>query len=113
MDELDDLFAQSRARAQPPSDAVIARVLADAARLQPQPARRGARPGFDWIWAGLAQLFGGRAALAGIGSAALAGLFFGFVEPAALSNVTGGLVASDTQDTLDVMPGFDALLAQE
>lgn len=97
----------------------MARVLADAARLQPAAAPvAGAHPiavqgRGAGLWAGLAAFFGGGAALAGIGSAAVAGLFLGFVQPAALSGIAGSLTGTAALDSLDLMPGVDALWSGE
>jgi len=110
MDDLDDLFASARRDAMQPSAALRARVLADAAREQPKPALRVvAKPGF---WAGLAALFGGGGVLAGVGSAAVAGLVLGFVQPVGFGSVTD-LLAADTLAGVEFMPGIDALLAEE
>ena len=73
MDDLDALFAASRATDQPPSEALMTRVLADAALMQPEaaPVVRIA-PQRAGVWAGLAALFGGGGVLAGLGSVAMA-----------------------------------------
>ena len=116
MDDLDDLFAQARAGAMQPSDDLTRRVLADAERLQPKPmafAPREAAPQGGGFWAALSGFFGGGFSVAGIGSAAVLGLFFGFVQPSALLSMTTGLTGNDTLDTLELMPGVDALLAEE
>lgn len=116
MDDLDDLFAQARAGAMQPSDDLTRRVLADAERLQPKPmgfAPRVAVPQSEGFWAGLSRFFGGGFSLAGIGSAAVLGLFFGFVQPSALMSMTTGITDADTLDTLELMPGVDALLTEE
>ena len=114
-DNLDDLLARARAGAMQPSEALMARVLADAARMQPAAAKMAPAvvappPGF---WAGLAGFFGGGAALAGMGSAAVAGLFLGFVQPAALMGIAAGLTGAEALDSLDLMPGVDALWSGE
>ncbi|MDB5663916.1 MAG: dihydroorotate dehydrogenase [Cypionkella sp.] len=112
MDDLDDLFANAKAAAMQPSDALMARVLNDAAALQMQPVvsvpvrRRG-----GWL-AGLAAVFGGAGSLVGVGSAAVAGLFLGFVQPDGLGSVAD-VWASDTVDQVELMPQVDALLAEE
>jgi hypothetical protein len=114
MDDLDDLFASAKSAAMQPSAALMARVLADADAVQAAALRKPAaapqpKPG---ILAALAALFGGSAALAGVGSAAVAGVFLGFVQPSALSSV-GALWASASVDQIDLMPGVDAVLAEE
>ena len=109
--ELDDLFASAKAASMQPSEALVARVLSDAAVLQVRqvavrPVRRG-----GWL-AGLAAVFGGAGSLVGVGSAAVAGLFLGFVQPDGLGSVAD-VWASDTVDQVELMPQVDALLAEE
>jgi hypothetical protein len=116
MDDLDDLFAQARAGAMQPSDDLARRVIADADRLQPRPmafAPRVVAAERDGFWARLSGIFGGGLSLAGIGSAAVMGLFLGFAQPSALMSMTTGLTGNDALDTLELMPGVDALLAEE
>ncbi|MES2434271.1 MAG: dihydroorotate dehydrogenase [Pseudomonadota bacterium] len=111
MDDLDDLLAgASRALVQP-SEALMARVLADAAALQVRPVVVVARPRAGWF-AGLAALFGGAGSLVGVGSAAVVGLFFGFVQPDGLGAVAD-LWAVGSVDQVDLMPQLDVLLAEE
>ena len=118
MDELDAVFADAKADAMQPSQDLMVRVMADAAALQPQPRPKlaplrkpaQAAKGF---WATLAALFGGAGALAGVGSAAVAGLFIGFVQPSAFDSVTGLLVSTATIDHVELIPDVDALLAGE
>lgn len=114
MDDLDALFAAAKADVAEPSQALMARVMADAAEHQPKPTQRQARPSAPVLgfWAGLAAVFGGGGALAGIGSAAIAGLFLGFVQPLDLAVISESL-ASVTLDSVELMPGVDALLAGE
>ncbi len=114
MDDLDDLFAEARRGAVQPSDALMARVLADAVQAQPQAVPRVgaaavARPG--WL-ATLATLFGGAGSLVGVGTAAVAGLFFGFVQPDGLGSVAD-IWAAGAVDQVDLMPQVDVLLAGE
>lgn len=110
MDDLDDLFASAKRDAMQPSAALMARVLADAAREQPRPVLRVVpKLGF---WAALAAVFGGGGVLAGVGSAAVAGLVLGFVQPVGFGSVTD-LLAADTLGGVEFMPGIDALLAEE
>lgn len=118
MDELDAVFASAKAEAMQPSQDLMRRVLADAAALQPRPAPslgsvRNPVPESGGFWAALAALFGGAGALAGVGSAAVAGLFIGFVQPAAFDTVTGLLVSTATIDQIDLIPDVDALLTGE
>ena len=113
---LEDLFAAMREERVPPSDALMARVLADALAHQPRPvpqvaqdvgAGAGAGPG---LWRRLAGLFGGAGALAGMGTAAVAGLFIGFVQPEGLS-LLGDAVLGTPLETVELIPDVDMLFA--
>ena len=110
-DDLDSLFSAARATAPEPSAALTARVLADAAAAMP--AASAFTPAAPPARAGLVQrllgAFGGAGALAGMATAAVAGLYIGFAQPmgeGVFALVTG--VSDGT--TLDMMPGIDALL---
>lgn len=110
-DELDLLFAAAKVQGLTPSDALMARILADAALHQPgQTAPRtcavAEQIGF---WGRLAAALGGAGVLAGLGTAAVAGVMIGFAEPAALSMVTGGIYET-TADAVDIVPSLDAFL---
>ena len=113
MDDLDDLLAGASRASMQPSDALMARVMADAAALQVQarPAVAVPVPRAGWL-AGLAALFGGAGSLIGVGSAAVAGLFFGFVQPDGMGAVAD-LWAGSAVDQVDLMPQLDVLLAEE
>lgn len=112
MHDLDDLFSNAKAGALQPSDALMQRVLADADREQPQ-AQTVARSTASsaGFWAGLAGLFGGGGVLAGIGSAAVAGVFLGFVQPTSITSLADAWATNST--ALELMPGIDALLTEE
>lgn len=119
MQDLDDLFATAVAQpAAVPSAALMARVLGDAAREQALPVMPAltaqsptpVRPGF---WARLAGLFGGGGVLAGLGSAAVAGLYLGFAQPAAMLQFSDVFVGAGSLDSVDLMPGVDALMSEE
>lgn len=114
-DDLDDLFAAARADAPAPSGALMARVLADALAEQPRPVmpvpvaapmRRGR------VLSRLAALFGGAGALAGMGTAAVAGLLIGYVQPSGLVAV-GDAVLGSPIEVVDLMPDVDTLLVGE
>ena len=114
--DLEDLFTLAKAQNADAtlSDAVMARVLADAAREQqnrahaPQPV-----PGRAGFWVGLAALFGGSGVLAGMASAAVAGLYLGFVQPPAFLQVTDAVIGNSSFASIELMPGVDALLAED
>ncbi len=120
MEDLDHLLAQRAAHVAVP-DTLMARILADAAREQPQPftfseapQRPAPKAGF---WALLADMFGGSGALAGLATAACAGIYLGAMQPSALNAVTvnlaGVLSGTSAMEQLDFMPSIDVLLAEE
>lgn len=118
MDDLETLFRAARTDRPAPSDDLMARVLADAAALQPKAAapapRRAAAPARTGFFAGLAALFGGGGVLAGMGTAAVAGLFLGFAQPAPVSALTAAWAGSATDSSAyDLTSGIDALFAEE
>ena len=82
--ELDLFFDAARQAAPMPSDAVMARILADAAAVQPVP------PGGFWPrW--LVKI-GGLPALGGLVSAACVGFWLGVAPPATLPDFAGHLL---------------------
>jgi hypothetical protein len=121
-EDLDFLLARMAAEPRPlPGPALMARLLEDAARLQPpgpMPAggarppaipalpARPAAPRGGWIGA-LADLFGGRGALAGMMLATIAGLWLGVAQPISLSTLTGA--AETPLESLDLFAGSDRL----
>lgn len=108
---LDDLFAAARSVSPAPSEALMARVLADALAEQPRvvvqatgPRLRG--PG---LWARLVWALGGTGALAGMGTAAVTGLFLGIVQPAGLAGLNEAMLGAPLE-TVELIPGIDGLL---
>ncbi len=111
--DLDRLLTRAAAAPAVPSDALMARVLADALSLQPKPqaaplpARPAARPPRRGVWEALAEAFGGRGVLAGLGAAAVLGLYVGYADP-------GGLMADRLMPTetggLELMPAAELFL---
>jgi hypothetical protein len=112
IDDLDGLFA-SAARDRPePSPALMDRVLADALALQPQPAFVRPMPApAPGLLARLAVLFGGGPVLAGVCSAALAGVALGYLSPGTYDYVTGGLADTAT-DPVELFPTTDFLTSE-
>ncbi len=121
--DLDGLFALA-ARDRPlPSPALMDRVLADALAAQPQPrALAAARAPSELptpisapisahqsLLARLAALFGGAPVLAGVCSAAVAGVALGYLNPATMDMLTGGLTGSET---LELFPSADFLTTE-
>lgn len=106
--ELDDFFAAARAAPVAVPDALLARVLASADALQPEApplaAPAGKSRGFaSWRgWAGLWAALGGGASFAGLGVAAVLGVWLGFVQPFDV-DMRLGLQAA-TLEGLDLFP---------
>ncbi len=109
-DDLDDLFAAAAVNPARPSDALIARILADADALLSRPASPAPRPGW---FATLADWFGGGMSLAGMSAAALTGLYLGIAQPVPLTGLTELVTGTAALDSLDLMPSNGALWAQE
>jgi len=113
LDGMDDLFALARQRPAEPSEALMRRVLEDGLALQPPPRPLIAPtpPASRGLWRALADLFGGVAPLAGIGTAAAAGLVLGFVQPQSLSDLSAALMGGQI-DSISVLPSVDDLFAE-
>ena len=115
-DPIDALFDAARAAAPTPSRALMARVLADAAAAQPRPVRDGAplRPALGWagrLRAMLRAMPGGMPGLAGVSAAAVSGLWIGFVQPAPVVDIAGGiLLAAAGFELLELIPEEHPLL---
>lgn len=113
--DLDALLGQARDQRVAPSPALLDRVLADAVDLQPAPrpiAPPQPRPERGGWLDGLFAVFGGAGAMAGMGSAAVAGLMLGFLQPAGLSDMTT-LIWGQGSETLSLMPTVDTLIAED
>lgn len=111
-DDLDGLFAEARADSPAPSPALMARILADAAAVQPRPAAappRRAVPRFG-LGAVLAAL-GGFGSLAGLASAAVAGLWIGLAPPAAVDDLAASLwPVDDVGDSIELFPDLEGMI---
>lgn len=115
MDDLDDLFATARKAAPVPPADLVARVLEDARQAQSRPvaAMRAAPSRSGGFWGALTGLFGGGGVLAGMGTAAVAGLFMGFAMPDQVLALTDVLASSADAAAIEMVPGIDALIAEE
>jgi hypothetical protein len=113
--DIDDLFARARGAAPEPDMALLQRIAADADAVQagfrPAPAvatpiRRG--PLARWIAA-----LGGGPAVAGLATAALAGVWIGVAQPAPVAALTSGVTAAlgQADDTVyvELIPDFVSL----
>jgi hypothetical protein len=121
-DGLAAFFAAGRDEVPALPDALMARILADAAMVQTA-AQQAARPApvaprrRAGVWRTLSQVIGGRGAVAGLLSATLAGLWLGFSPPAQLAALTRSVTQSvlgdpTVLDGLDLIPAIDSVLTE-
>lgn len=111
MTDLDQLL-QDAAKPVQVSDDLMARILADAQRVQPVPQPFGRPiPKSRGFWQNLNDMFGGTGVLAGLATVACAGLYLGAVQPTFVSALLQTNAIS--LDQLDYMPNIDALLTEE
>ncbi|WP_373635276.1 hypothetical protein [Yoonia sp. SS1-5] len=104
---LDAILDDARdARPQVP-DALMARVLADAAAAHapPEPVMSNAPRG----WAAIAQLLGGMPALGGLATAAVAGLWLGIAPPPVIETFSAGLFGDTV--SVNILEVDDFILA--
>ncbi|MCA3509237.1 MAG: hypothetical protein IOC80_09320 [Rhodobacter sp.] len=109
--DLEGLFATARAGRPSPSAGLTARIAADADAVQagfkPAPTPAGRRP-----WAGWIAAMGGHRVLAGLATAALAGLWLGFAQPAPVVTLTLTLRHAFAADAgpwaIELIPPLDA-----
>ncbi|MBN2631647.1 MAG: dihydroorotate dehydrogenase [Rhodobacteraceae bacterium] len=110
-DTLEDLFRAARATPPVADSAFLARVLGDA--LAAQPAAPQVRPAPQrGLWTRIAAALGGAVAVAGLGTAAMAGLVIGYVQPEPMLTLAGSFGMQSAQ-SLDLFPGVDGLLTED
>ena len=107
--DLDDLFDAARDAGPVPSDALTARVLADADAVMAARVVVPVRPARLGLWATLAGIFGGSGAVAGMLTATIAGFYIGFAQP--MDGFAVSALAGEAVD-IEMMPGLDALLEE-
>ncbi len=110
--ELELLFQAVQDTAPVPSEELWQRVHADADAAMPPPATRPAstarRPVQVGLVAGLLAAIGGWPSMAGLATAAIAGVWIGFSNPAALSELNDlGLLPGDTSAQVFDLEDFD------
>lgn len=91
--ELDALFTQAREVDADVSEALMARIMSDAAENVPAPVTVAPRPsprGRGWF-SGLFELMGGAPAAAGLVLAAMTGVGFGYLDEAVLDSTASVL----------------------
>lgn len=115
--DLDALLAEASVQRVPASPALSARILHDAALMQPKPHLlvRKSVPHtprasfFGWLPA-FADVLGGVRAVAGLSLAAMTGLFLGVAQPNLVQSLTAfGSTDSTTLDQIDLLPATGTL----
>lgn len=111
-DDLEDFFGAARRLAPDPSDALMARVLADALAVQGAAVRHvPARPG---LLAQLRDALGGWPAIGGLATAGVMGLAIGIGAPAGLGDLTAALLGQPADSYLvDLAPELDFDIAMD
>ncbi|SLN28220.1 hypothetical protein ROA7023_00944 [Roseisalinus antarcticus] len=107
---LGSVFAEARRENQTPSDALMARIMADAAAELPRragvagdPSAAGRTGIASTIWA----LLGGWAGAGGLAAATVAGLWIGVAPPAGLTDLAAGVLGETI--TVALVPDDDLL----
>lgn len=108
--DLDGLFAAARDETPMPSAELVGRVLADAEAVQAGfVAPAAARPA---RFGGLIAALGGWPALAGLATAAVAGITIGIVSPETVDTLSGGALGLAGYDVNDLLPSYADLLGE-
>jgi hypothetical protein len=114
--ELDQMLADLGAVQPPVPDALMTRILADAAAVQDAVQAERPRPAANVVqgslWGRIAAAVGGGKVLAGLGSAAVAGVVLGFAQPASLAPLTSAVWGQGLDISVDLLPADDDLLAE-
>ena len=109
-DALDPFFEAAREARPEPSDALMARILADAAEAAPRPAEQLRPAEKPSLVASVLDAIGGWPSFAGLATATVAGVWIGFASPDTLSTLT---LAETGFDLADVLPGTTELVFEE
>ena len=109
--DLDAALAQMRKNAPVPSDALLARVMADADAVTMERSNQVENPpNTRSFWSEFGAAIGGWTAVAGLGTATIAGIWIGFVQPDAFSPLSDMFIAETTTSSLDdFMPGLNSM----
>ncbi|WP_422072571.1 hypothetical protein [Tranquillimonas rosea] len=103
---IDAAFATARASDPPPSDDLVARILADADATQAAQHSASRQRSVGGGWRGLLGVIGGWRGASGLVAASLVGLAIGAALPASLSAVVPGAVAA-SYDLTDLGPSYE------
>ena len=110
-DDLDGFFAAARAAGPEPSEALVARVLADAEAAMPRaavPTPAAAPRRRRWL-AAAAALFGGGPMAAGLASAVVAGVAIGYAGPVTSDGLAGAVSGGEE---IQLMAASDLFLGE-
>lgn len=111
--DLELLFAQAKADALQPSNRLLADVLQSAldhqTTMAPVTRISKSKGGF---WQTFAAALGGGAALAGLSTATLAGLWLGFVQPDPVSALTQVFWSDLGPEQVELIPSYDDILVE-
>ena len=110
--ELEAMFAQARDAAPDASDALLARIEADAIAHQPIPFSAAPAHAKGGGWFSLDLGFGGWSSLGGLTAALVVGFGIGLSPPDAVSTLTSDLLGGDTTALEDVFWSFDSTLLE-
>ena len=114
-DPIDDLLAKAGRQPAVASPDFLARILDDADRIQTlreETAQPPAPIGRNWL-SRLSAALGGAIAVAGVGTAAMAGLVVGYVQPDALVSFADSYNVVGVSADLDLIPGYETLYLDE
>lgn len=107
--ELNKLFEQANAEPPQPSSDFLARVLSDGEAMQPAlqglsiPPKRGFAAALRSGFAQFGDMIGGWPALAGLSSAAIAGVWIGLSQPDMLSDPLSSVISRTFGSSFDVL----------
>lgn len=114
--QLTSFFEAASQHAPEPSDDLMARILADAARVQAEHGAQAApvlRPARASILSRALGVLGGWGALAGLATATVAGVWIGFAAPDGLADYTDLILPNAGYGMNDLMPGIDSYLLED
>lgn len=113
--ELEGFFSAAREVRPAPDEALMARIVADALAVQdglqpdalPESSAPTGRRGLGGLWS----ILGGWPAMAGLATATVAGLWFGFSPPSTVSDTLDQLIASEADSSYVIDYGANYTLA--
>ena len=111
--ELDKLLSAAASSAPEPSEALLARIMADAdSVLAEHRAVEGSAPGRARGWfGGFVDVIGGWPAIAGLATAMVAGIWIGYAQPGYVSGIADeALTVGTSYDLGDLMAAYDTVL---